>query len=287
MNRLQLKVIERAINSEHNEFSLNQTWEDIHHDYAIGQLNRGKIKLTAIDKQQLSDLVRCQTGMDLTKNRVSDLNSLHREQALTIANNEKLAGVAVKNNRLAIKPLPNQSLHINQQHYALPSSAHLDIALENLHHVAHDCILVIENYRCFDRLDFLNIQLIPRFSQPLVVYRGDKDYSCLQLLQQLKLPVLAMTDIDPAGLVIAQTLPYIAALVAPELSVVESCLKDTCTANPNLYTTQLAQYHNTLEASAYPMIRNFWQLIKHHQAGVVQEHWLNTDVELLIHGNYR
>jgi hypothetical protein len=280
MNKQQLKVIERAINSEKSDFSLNQTWQDIHDDYAVGQIKRGKIQLTAMDKQQLRELVRCQIGMDLTKNSVSDLNNLHREQVLNIANNEKLAGRAVKQNRIAIKPLPNQRLSINQQHYDFPTDGHLDIALENLRHVTHDSILVIENYRCFDRLDLLNIQLGPRFKHPLVVYRGDKEYGCTKLLQQLKLPVLAMTDIDPAGLMIAQALPYFAALIAPELSVMESYLN---AANPHLYSKQLAQCYNALEVTKYPPIRQFWQLIKHHQAGVVQEHWLNDNVELLIH----
>jgi hypothetical protein len=218
--------------------------------------------------------------MDLTKNSVSDLNNLQREQVLSIANNEKLAGVAVKRNRIAIKPLPNQPLRINQQHYSFPICGHLDIAAENLHHVAHDCILVIENYRCFDRLDLLNIQLSSRFKQPLVVYRGDKEYGCIKLLQQLKLPVLAMMDIDPAGLMIAQALPYVAALIAPELSVVKTCLT---TGNPYLYSKQLAQCYNALEASEYALIRHFLQLIKQYQAGVVQEHWLNSGISLQIH----
>lgn len=286
MNKLQLKVIERAINSQQSDFSLNQTWEDIHRDYAIGQLNRGKIKLTATDKQQLHQLVYCQSGVDLNQHSISELNSLHREQALAISHNEKLAGLKVKDNRLAIKAMPNQRLNINQQSYSLPAFAHLDIALENITQVEHDCILVTENYRCFDQLAHLNIKLNSSFASPLVIYRGDRDYrldTCLQLFEQLKKPVIAMTDLDPSGLMIAQSLPYAVALVAPELSIAESFLINPNTANPNLYTQQLATCQTALDTSEYAPISHFWQLLKRYQAGVVQENWLNNDLELLIH----
>ena len=282
MNKRWLQVIDRAINSAQTEFALNQSWQEIHREYALGQLANGKIKLTVHDKQQLSALVRCQTGVDLSQHRVSDFNNLHREQALAIGNNEKLAGLAAKSNRLAIKALPNQQVNINQQSYSLPPFAHLDMALENINQVQHDCILVIENYRCFDRLDGMRLQLNARFTQPLVMYRGDKEYNCSQFLQQAKLPVLAMTDIDPAGLIIAQSLPYVVALVAPELSVLESILINKDTANTTLYSKH-ANYHAALERSEQLTIRRFWQLLKRYQAGVVQEHWLNADVELFIH----
>jgi len=282
MNKRWLQVIERAIASEQPEFALNQSWQEIHQEYALGQLANGKIKLTTQDKQQLRALVRCQTGVDLSQHRVSDFNNLHREQALAIGNNEKLAGLAVKRNRLAIKALPNQRVNINQQSYSLPPFAHLDIALENINQVQHDCVLVIENYRCFDRLDCMRLQLNARFAQPLVVYRGDKDYNCSQFLQQAKLPVLAMADIDPAGLIIAQSLPCVVALIAPDLSMLESLLMNKNAASATLYSKH-ANYHSALERSEQLTIRRFWQLLKHYQAGVVQEHWLNGDVELLIH----
>jgi len=162
----------------------------------------------------------------------------------------------------------------------------LDIALENITQVEHDCILVTENYRCFDQLAHLNIKLNASFASPLIIYRGDRDYrldSCLQLFEQLKKPVLAMTDLDPSGLMIAQSLPYAVALVAPELSIAELFLINSNTANSNLYTQQLATCQNALDTSKYTPISHFWQLLKRYQAGVVQEHWLNAGIELLIH----
>lgn len=92
-----------------------------------------------------------------------------------------------------------------------------------------------------------------------------------------------MTDLDPSGLMIAQSLPYAVALVSPKLSTVESFLMNPSTANPTLYTQQLATCQNALDTSEYAMISHFWQLLKRHQAGVVQEHWLQADIELFIH----
>ena len=53
---------------------------------------------------------------------------MHREQVLSVALNEKLAGQAVKRDRLAIKTLTSTTLKINGETYFLPGFGHLDMA---------------------------------------------------------------------------------------------------------------------------------------------------------------
>ncbi len=89
-----------------------------------------------------------------------------------------------------------------------------------------------------------------------------------------------MVDLDPAGLLIAQALPFVGGLVAPEMAVLDVMLAE---GNPELYHRQRPAAQQALLNRPYSTVRRFWELIEHHQKGLVQERWLLGDVELLIH----
>lgn len=286
MNKQQLQVIERALASDQELFPLNQTWTAIHQDYNIGLTQANKLKLSVQDKSELRQLVKHKTGISLNHHNMSDFSDLTREESLALAINEKLAGQAVKANRLALRTIADKPLQINQKTYHLPDSGFLDIALDSIHSIEHGCVLVVENYRCFDGLANMSLNLAGPFHDPIVLYRGDNSYSentLRLLLKRLNLPTLAMPDIDLQGLVIAQSLPNIAGLVAPPIYVLENLLNAPNKANKALYGQQLAGCQQTLAKHSCPTINQFWQLLKKHQAGIVQEHWLKGDIELVIH----
>ncbi len=119
----------------------------------------------------------------------------------------------------------------------------------------------------------------------LVLYRGDNSYSektVRQLLSHFKLPVIAMPDIDPKGLSIAQSFPYLAGFVMPSLLELELLFKNKRYANPDLYTTQLSGSYKALNASIYPVVSNVWKIMQKYQAGIVQEYWLAEGVDLCV-----
>jgi len=286
MNKQQLRVLARALADNKEFYPLNQTWQAIHQDYNIGLTLGNKLQLSAVDKAELSFLVKQQTGIDLQAQAISDFANLHREQALALAIDEKLAGLAAKRNRLALKATTGKALTINQQQYQLPDSGFLDLALETVFSVEHDCVIVVENFRCFDGFAKINLQLTAAFENPLVLYRGDNQFSektMRQLLAQLKLPVLAMPDIDLQGLVIAQSLPYVAGLLAPTFNELAQLLADPLIGNRNLYAQQLAGCQQKLANSASPAIQQLWRLLNAQQACIVQEYWLSGEIELKIH----
>jgi hypothetical protein len=286
MNTQLLKVIERAIGSDQQIFHLNRSWTFLHQQYNIGRTQGNKLELTPQDKDELVAVVKFEEGFDLRQVSVADFSGMHREQALSVALNEKMAGQAVKIDRLAIKTLAERSLKINEKSFSLPGYGYLNLALADITGTAHTCILLIENYRCFDQLQ--NMQLNPpdQYADPLVLYRGDNYYSekaVRQLLTQLNLPVLVMADIDPKGLIIAQSFPHVRGLIAPCLTDLETLLKDKQKANPKLYEKQLADCKNALSKSPHSLIRQLWKMMTTHQAGIVQEYWLQPGYELTIH----
>ncbi|MGR9014838.1 MAG: DUF7281 domain-containing protein [Gammaproteobacteria bacterium] len=286
MNKQMLNLIERAILSDVREFPFNRSWQYLHQHYNIGQIRGNKLNLSRQDKDDLVAVVKSEEGIDLEKISVADFPAMNREQALGFALDEKLAGQAVKKHRLAIKTLPGMALKINGLSCRLPGCGHLDLALSELSAAGHNAILLIENYRCFDRLENMRLNLPDQYTDPLVLYRGDNDYSektVRQLLAQLDLPLLAMVDIDPKGLCIAQSFPNVIGLIAPCLAELEASLKDRNKANPKLYEQQLAGCQNALSNSPFALIRQLWEMMRNYQTGIVQEHWLQPDCQLLVH----
>lgn len=322
MNKQLLKVIERAIQSDQQVFPLNQSWAFLHQEYNIGRTQGNKLEVTPKDKDELIALVKLETGVDLGEISVVDFAAMNREEALSFAVDEKIAGQAVKKDRLAIKTLAGHTLKINGESFSLPGSGYLDMALLDITGTAHHCILVIENYRCFDNLEKIRLNLPDQYTDPLVLFRGDNVYSestvrrflaqrihnmctdcrvCLPLPSgegrgegyqkntnrdrtQYNLPVLIMADLDPQGLIIAQSFPNVIGLIAPCLADLEGLFKDKQKANPKLYEKQQAGCRNALSASPHALIKHLWEMMKTHQAGIVQEYWLQADCELVVHG---
>ena len=286
MNKQLLAVIERAIKSDKQIFPLNKSWEFLHQQYNIGLKQGDKLNVTRQDKDELLDLVKHKTGLDLRHTSVADFVEMNREQALSFALDEKMAGQTVKKNRLAIKALAGHSLKINGRIYSLPGYGYLDLAWADITSTEHHCILLIENYRCFDRLEHMHLNLSDHYADPLVLFRGDNYYSentVRSFLGQFRLPLLAMADLDPKGLIIAQSFPNIIGLIAPCLAKLEALFKDKQKANPKLYEKQLAGCQYALSNSPHAFIKRFWEMMKTHQAGIVQEYWLHADCELVMH----
>jgi hypothetical protein len=287
LNKNSLKVIERVIQSDKQLFPLNQSLEYLHQQYNIGRTQGNKLEITQQDKAELLALVKHETGVDLGQISVSDFTAMPREETLAYALDEKLAGQAVKKDRLALKSLTGMALKINDQSCSLPGCGYLDMALADICSTAHRSMLLIENFRCFDCLENMQLNLPDQYADPLVLFRGDNYYSentVRRFLAQLNLPMLVMADLDPQGLIIAQSLPNVVGLIAPSLADLEAMFKDKQKANPKLYEKQLAGCQNALSTSPHAVIKQLWEMIKTHQAGLVQEYWLQAGCELVVHG---
>jgi hypothetical protein len=285
MNKRQIRMIQRVLESEQNQFALNQGWRQLHGQYNIGSINTKYINLTTDDKQKWAELVRAQEEFDLTRFKVDDLKLLDREQALLLVRNEKMAGKAVKQERLALKSLPGYPLKLNRHQYHLPNSGYWDMGLADIASCQHQTVLIVENYRCFDQLQKHQFKAMVEQYDPLVIYRGDQVFSektVRQLLRQLDLPVLVMADLDPKGLLIAQSFPNLIGLVAPELAELEALFKQQNVINPDLYTKQHAGSQKRLASTSHLLIQQIWKLIKNAQAGITQEHWLKKQLELSV-----
>lgn len=280
-SRTQLRVAEKAIKAKLELVPLHKSWQFFHEEYNVGLPQGTKLKLREQDRAKLKEMIRLETGVNLQQTAVADFSNMNREQALEHGTNEKLAGKKVKDLRLAFKTLAEQPLKINQQQYLLPVNGHMDMCLDQLKSIEHNCILIIENYRCFDQLQQIKLKLPTQYNQPLVVYRGDnyyKENTLRQLLATTNLPVIAMLDIDLKSLMIACSFPRVIGLMCMSVPEFEVLLQEK--GNAELYAKQLPECQQALNTSAEPVIKMLWDLLRKYQKVWVQEHDLGVGYEL-------
>jgi len=283
LSRTLLRVAEAAINEKKERVSLKtKSWQIFHEEYEIGLAQGYDLKLTAQDRARLQEIIQLENGINLQETSISDFSGMHREEALEHTSDEKLAGKKVKAQRLAFKVLAGQRLYINQQQYYLPEYCHIDMCLEQLKSIEHNCIIIVENYRCFDQLQKIKLNLPSEYANPLVIYRGDNVYSeqtLRQLLETVRLPVITMFDIDLQSLLMACSFPYVIGLMCVSLPELDGLLQK---GNAELYAKQLAGCKQALDVSEEPVIKALWTLLRNHQKVWVQEHDLGAGYELSV-----
>lgn len=147
----------------------------------------------------------------------TDISSLSRTDAATISTLEqKSIGIKPRQQRVLVSLAQPQLV-------AEIAAQLLDIDWQQLPLAQFDALLVVENLDCFYQLDAFTLAL--PYTQPLIIYRGDKLYSkgCKALkaawLKQNK-PALYFGDFDAKGVSIALNEGYNAMLL-PEFATLQ------------------------------------------------------------------
>lgn len=239
-------------------------------DHGLGELIKTKYQLSEADFKAIGTYLRNTESID-PDTPVDTWDSLSRHEALAFSDNEKMTLANVKVERVAVKALGGRPLLIQDQELRLPNGSHLDIRWTEVGPVGHDRILVVENWENFEKVH--NTPLLDTLTgNPLVLYRGDLDYSAkdsLALIHALGLPVLAFVDIDPMGLVIASSLPGLESMVLPEEEVLEDLLHRSTLAER--FIRQKSNLMNALNHLEHAQLRHLWSLMDRYGRAVPQE----------------
>jgi hypothetical protein len=240
----------------------------------VGRHKGGWLYLLPSDKETLRQILSSE-GIDPSTS-TDAWDGKTRTEALALGNNEKLANDPVKRRRLAVKALsPSASINIGNGPMRLPAFCHLDVDYNEIQIDSHDVIIVVENWECFDRIHLAIRQLYFPGENPLVVWRGDTSATradaMLVWLSLLKQPVAAFVDYDPAGLVIAGSLPRLTHLVAPELGELEKLLDKGL---PERFRSQLPTCQRSLDESTNPLLIPVWRLVRSKGKALPQEHFV-------------
>lgn len=184
----------------------------------------------------------------------------------------------VRRARVAVKSLPGRPLYLAGEALRLPPRCHVEVdGPRTVAQLAHDTVLLIENWEVFDALDALRLDLGAAGPEPLVVWRGGAE-GCrtdhaLALLAALGRPVRACVDYDPAGLLIAPRLPHLAGVIAPPAAELAERLRGGLRER---YLEQLPQCAAVLDAATQPEVVQLWQSIRSAGRALPQEAFLEA-----------
>lgn len=267
----------RVVQSDDERFSGGKALTDFSHAYGVGRVKGAGLLFDADDKNRIRDVLRAE-GIDPSTDPAA-WAQLSRARALDLGPNEKFASAPVKRHRVAVKALPGRPIRLAGEALLLPPACHLDLdgaATAGL--LAHDTALLVENWECFEHIHAIDLDLSPAGDNPLVIWRGDCSETradhALALLRALDVPVWAFVDYDPAGLLIADRLPRLAGILAPELERLE---RDLARGLPERYREQLPIAAVALDASAHAAVQRLWGMIRRHGKALPQERYVLHD----------
>ena len=258
----------------------NKTSDRLISDFGLGRLKGKTILFSERELVEIRELLQARGHAPHSV----DLARMTRAERLQSGSpNEKAGGGTIKNHRISIKATAGQPLCVAGRQLFLPARSHLDTDWTALADVEHNCIMLVENYEDFDRLDDHRFDLPQGLDRPLAIYRGDRHESrqdnVVAYLNASSLPVIAFVDVDPRGLHIAQCCPRLHGVVAPPRQSLTEVLSNAASARPDLYISQVAALENVFATLPRESpVFAIWQLIQGARAGAVQERWRSNSL---------
>ncbi len=269
-----VRALLRVVQSADERFSTSKVLGDFSAAYGIGRGKGAGLLFDADDKARIREVLRAE-GIDPSTDPAA-WDRLSRARALDLGANEKFAAAPVKRHRVAVKALPGRAVRLASETLRLPPACHLDLDGSTAAGLlAHDTALLIENWECFDQVHVIDLDLTPAGDNPLVIWRGDRSDTradaAIALLRALDVPVWAFVDYDPAGLLIADGLPRLAGVVAPEP---ERLARDIAKGLSERYEAQLPMAAAALDASLHEPVRRLWAIIRRYGRALPQERYI-------------
>ncbi|MFB2667479.1 Wadjet anti-phage system protein JetD domain-containing protein [Shewanella xiamenensis] len=219
LGRQQLQLLEGVYLNRSSRVKLSPNWRTIYRELEVGELDGAEKYLCFAprDFELLRQGVLAKEGVDL---QALDFN-LDRITMSAQSQNEKLANIRPEAEYVLLKYLGFESPPLVMSARASLRTP-LDEAQQLCHELDVNTILVVENLDIFDAIT--QARLPAELSRIMVIYRGSGHHSPIGVRQFLKamagkMPIIAFTDLDPAGLQIAHTLTGMTHCIVPQLAL--------------------------------------------------------------------
>lgn len=225
-------------------------------------LNLGRVRgqhriVCAEEIETLIAFAKKQTNWDFeTEIRAGD-----RTDAAT--DNEKLGGRAAYDRMVMVRHWRDSGV-----------SARI-ISVDALDRLEFNSVLMIENAAVMFHFHRLAVKWPAQISNPLILFRGDKQFSPKWVSGWLKVdarPVDAVPDLDPEGLAIAARYPRLRHLIVPG----EGDLPARAQINHNRFLRQIARTGRECPRPDHPDISFWWRYLVKRESAIPQEAWLNA-----------
>ena len=229
LTQSQLQLLARAAKQQLPRVAFNANWKKLYQIWQIGEPDGAEkyLYLTAKDYALLREMAQIDSGLDI----LSLDFDVPRDQMAQQSANEKYANISPEADYVLIKLASQLARYImgdaiphlfSSQHSALRLKVDTAVALCQQLKLSH--LIVVENLDSFDNLFAYSFtpELQPIIDSCMVLYRGSHDYSpagrkrFLHLIAAHEVDVIAFTDLDPAGLMIANTLEHCRSMIVPQ-----------------------------------------------------------------------
>jgi hypothetical protein len=261
----------------------NPKWQQIYRELEIGEPDASYkwLFLSAQDLAQLRQDVKKHLGLDLL---FDDFN-VDRMAMSAKSHNEKLAKIRPEAEYVLLKFLGFQSPPV-----AISALSSLRIPLDEAQKHCRElyvaAILVVENLDVFDVIH--QARLPEDLTNLMVIYRGSGHHSPIgvrHFLQAMagELPIIAFTDLDPAGLQIAHTLMGVTHCLVPQLALTAAAellaigqINSTYDFDKQAKQTKYLQHADLKRWQELA----FW--LTQHSISIKQQHLLAHGLELVL-----
>lgn len=224
MDKRLINTLLRIFHSSDTRFAYGRAISAFSTEYNLGVRQGSSLVFNDAHKAEIGRILKGELGIDPASTTADSWKGLDRAESLMLAKNEKLTSRTVGGGRLRVKTLSGSVLRVAGGSWSLPDRADLGLDLSAVigSEIGHDALLIVENLQTFDDIHTVGSEVMDNLSahDPLVIYRGDTQGGARAdavhaLVSGTDLPVIAFVDFDPAGLIIASSLPRLDRVLAP------------------------------------------------------------------------
>ncbi len=236
--------------------------------YGLGVRREHYVYLTFTEKKDLTKLFELEIG---EIEFFSDFNEeADRIEMQGNSIDEKLSKLAVTINDIRMFSF-NGKYHINNEAFSLPSNANLTMHYEEVTSIEHEIIVICENLTPFIQLGDYRELLPQELSNALFIYRGNGTSisGVYKLCNKMPNKIIAMTDLDPAGIVIANTIPRVSAVLYPYIDSLRQSI--SIKHQKKLWDKQQRFVDAAKDYSDNNEVSTLFKYIENKSAGITQE----------------
>lgn len=209
--------------------------------------------------------------------RANDL-PIHRAEEATRADvaqfgglSEKILSSAPHANSVAVRCIGNCTL--DSSPLTTPAGSYLVVTPQTARAIACERLMLVENlepFRQLERYRWIDYQDL----SILAVYRGDSvlsPHAALTVIRERDEPIWAFVDFDPAGLLIANSLPAdrLEHVMLPDIEWLREAARTT--RGRELFDLQEVHARRSLDGAVNPAVQLAWKELCFMRSGVIQE----------------
>ncbi|MCF6459174.1 hypothetical protein [Pseudoalteromonas sp. MMG024] len=247
--------------------------------YGLGTRREHYVYLTRAEKNDLAKLFELEIGEIEFFSEFNEESDRIELQGSSI--DEKLSRIAVTLNDIRMLSF-NGKYQINDQIFELPLNANLTMHYNEITSINHKVIVICENLTPFIQLGRYRNLLPTELIDALFIYRGNGSSvsGVYKLCNKLSNKVVAMTDLDPSGIVIANTIPNVSAVLYPQID----CLNHSTSLKhqKTLWNKQQRFIDSAEKYSARNETSLLFDYIKDKSIGVTQEAMFSAKLNLRL-----